>query len=60
VDRTEYQTQGIYIQDESGFGRWKILAGLREEFYRGKAEDSAGDLHENIFLPREPDGQSGR
>ena len=52
VEGSEYQTQGVYIQDELSFNRWKILASLREEFYQGEAEDSAEGLHENVFLPR--------
>jgi iron complex outermembrane receptor protein len=52
VDASAYQTQGIYIQDEIGFNRWKILASLREEFYHGEDEDGATGLHENVFLPR--------
>jgi len=52
VDADIYHTQGIYIQDEISFKRWKILASLREEFYKGDNEDSAGRLSENVFLPR--------
>jgi iron complex outermembrane receptor protein len=52
VEGSEYETQGIYVQDEVSFDRWKILASLREEFYEGDDEDSAAGLHENVFLPR--------
>ena len=52
VEPSEYQTQGIYIQDELSFARWKILASLREEFYQGGDDDGSGSLQENVFLPR--------
>ncbi len=53
VNADEYSTQGIYIQDELSFNRWKILVSLREEFYQGgKDDDSAGSFTENVFLPR--------
>jgi iron complex outermembrane recepter protein len=52
VDPDIYHTQGVYIQDELSFNRWKILVSLREEFYKGDNSDSAGSLSENVFLPR--------
>ncbi len=52
VDPDIYHTQGIYFQDELGFNRWKVLFSLREEFYKGDAQDSAGSLKQNVFLPR--------
>ncbi len=52
VDPDIYHTQGVYLQDEISFKRWKILASLREEFYKGDNTDSAGRLTENVFLPR--------
>ena len=52
VDANMYHTQGVYLQDELSFDRWKILVGLREEFYKGDNTDSAGKLSENVFLPR--------
>jgi iron complex outermembrane recepter protein len=52
VNADIYHTQGIYLQDEFSFNRWKILVSLREEFYKGDEDDSAGGLSENVFLPR--------
>ncbi len=53
VDPEVYSTQGVYIQDELSFNRWKILVSLREEFYQGgDDDDSAGSFTENVFLPR--------
>jgi iron complex outermembrane recepter protein len=52
VDPSDYNTQGIYLQDEFNFKRWKILVSLREEFYKSDDEDSTGDPDENVFLPR--------
>ncbi len=52
VEGSEYNTQGIYIQDELSFNRFKVLVSLREEFYEGDNEDSVGDMNENVFLPR--------
>jgi iron complex outermembrane receptor protein len=52
VDDDVYHTQGIYVQDQLNYKRWKILFSLREEFYKGDETDSAGGLRENIFLPR--------
>ncbi len=52
VNADVYHTQGVYLQDELSFNRWKILVSLREEFYKGDDTDSAGGLSENVFLPR--------
>jgi len=52
VDPDIYHTQGIYMQDELSFNRWKVLVSLREEFYKSDNSDSAGRLSENVFLPR--------
>jgi iron complex outermembrane receptor protein len=52
VDDNMYHTQGIYVQDQLSYQHWKILFSLREEFYKGEQTDSAGGLHQNIFLPR--------
>lgn len=49
VDGTVYQTQGIYLQNQLNYKKWKLLFSLREEFYRGG--DSSG-VKENVFLPR--------
>jgi iron complex outermembrane receptor protein len=52
VDPNIYHTQGVYLQDELSFSKWKVLVSLREEFYKGDNSDSAGSLGENVFLPR--------
>jgi iron complex outermembrane receptor protein len=52
VDDDVYHTQGVYIQDLASWKKWKLLFSLREEFYKGDEDDSAGDLRENVFLPR--------
>jgi iron complex outermembrane receptor protein len=52
VDASIYHTQGIYFQEQVAFNRWKLLVGLREEFYRGAADDSAEGFKENVLLPR--------
>jgi len=52
VNTDIYHTQGVYLQDEMTFKRWRILMSLREEFYKGDDTDSAGNLSENVFLPR--------
>ena len=52
VDADTYHTQGVYLQDELSYKRWKVLVSLREEFYKGGNEDSAGKLSQNVFLPR--------
>lgn len=52
VDGSVYHTQGVYAQDEIGFGRLKVLIGIREEFYVGDGQDSAETLNQQVFLPR--------
>jgi iron complex outermembrane receptor protein len=52
VNADVYSTQGVYLQDELNFNRWKILVSLREEFYQGGDDDNAGSFTENVFLPR--------
>ncbi len=52
VDGSQYHTQGIYVQDELSFNRFKVLVSLREEFYKGDNEDSAGNLSENVYSCR--------
>ncbi|MGZ3944262.1 MAG: TonB-dependent siderophore receptor [Mucilaginibacter sp.] len=52
VNDDVYHTQGVYMQDQLSLGRWKLLVGLREEFYKGDENDSIGDLRERVFLPR--------
>jgi iron complex outermembrane receptor protein len=53
VDDDVYHTQGVYMQDLVSWKHWKLLVSLREERYKGDDDDdSAGDLRENVFLPR--------
>ncbi len=53
VDDDVYHTQGVYVQDQLSYDRWKLLFSLREEFYKGDEADSGSTgLKENIFLPR--------
>lgn len=52
VNDDVYHTQGAYAQDQASLGRWKLLIGLREEFYKGDENDSTGNLREHVFLPR--------
>ncbi|MCH3994634.1 MAG: TonB-dependent siderophore receptor [Prevotella sp.] len=39
VDADIYRTQGLYIQEFLTWNRWKLLAGIRREFYRGADDD---------------------
>lgn len=53
VDDNIYHTQGVYVQDQLGWNKWKLLFSLREEFYKGDdVGDSSQDLAETVFLPR--------
>jgi len=54
VDASIYHTQGGYLQEQIGLGKWKMLIGLRQEAYRadGNQEDSSQEDVVNIFLPR--------
>ncbi|MEO8822373.1 MAG: TonB-dependent receptor [Ginsengibacter sp.] len=52
VDGDVYHTQGIYFQDEISLNRWKLLVGLREEFYKGQGEDDDDEIDQQVFLPR--------
>ncbi|MBS1598278.1 MAG: TonB-dependent siderophore receptor [Bacteroidetes bacterium] len=52
VNADMYHTSGIYLQEQVAFNGWKLLAGLRKEYYRGENEDSAGGFQQNILLPR--------
>ena len=45
-----YHTQGVYLQDEISLNRWKLLVGLREEFYKGLGDEE--EIDEQVFLPR--------
>ena len=55
VEASVYHTQGIYVQEQISYNKWKLLVGLREEIYRAGDDDNAdttGDVKENVFLPR--------
>jgi len=53
IDANSYFTQGIYVQEQLALNRWKLLIGLRKEFYRAdKEEDSFPGFKKNIFLPK--------
>jgi iron complex outermembrane receptor protein len=53
VDGDIYHTQGIYLQEQVSLNRFKLLVGLRQEFYSGdNTGDSAGVFKQNVFLPR--------
>ena len=53
VDASLYQTQGMYIQEQVAYNKWKLLIGLREEMYRsGDDDDTTDQAKENILLPR--------
>lgn len=54
VDPTIYHTQGVYWQDQIALKKWKLLLGLREEFYRAdiRQKDSSREDVVNVFLPR--------
>ncbi len=50
VDDDVYQTQGVYVQDQIRLNRWRLLFGLREEFYKGEGDDD--EINQKVFLPR--------
>ncbi len=53
VDASAYSTQGVYLQDQADWKKWKLLIGLREEFYHaGDETDSSDDDGLRVFLPR--------
>lgn len=52
VDGDVYHTQGIYVQDQISLNRWKMLLGLREEFYKGEGGDEVDKINQQVFLPR--------
>ncbi len=54
VDASIYHTQGVYLQEQIALDKWKMLIGLRKEWYRedGTHEDSSQESVVNIFLPR--------
>ena len=52
VDGDVYHTQGVYLQDEISLNKWKVLIGLREEFYKSHGEDEHDEIEQQVFLPR--------
>lgn len=53
--RTRQRMYGFYLQDFIEAGRFKVLLGLRQEYYRDIIEGSAGQdslINQNAFLPR--------
>ncbi|HVU59096.1 MAG TPA: TonB-dependent siderophore receptor [Puia sp.] len=52
VDGDVYYTHGVYVQDFISFHRWKFLAGLRQEFYRGSGDDGDEGIRQNILTWR--------
>jgi len=52
VNSEAFRTQGIYAQELLSYKKWNALFSLRQEFYKGDADDSTGGLAENVFLPR--------
>jgi len=53
VEGSVYHTQGIYVQEQIRYNKWKLLIGLREEMYAaGDDDDTANQSKENILLPR--------
>jgi iron complex outermembrane receptor protein len=55
-DADQYHTQGIYVQDQIVYKKFRLLLGLRREFYRAPADDDDDDSGpatvENVWLPR--------
>lgn len=57
ADADVYHTQGFYVQEFLSWKRWKLLAGIRREFYRGEDDGSSEgtdqeNKDENIWLPK--------
>jgi iron complex outermembrane receptor protein len=53
VDASQYTTQGVYVQEQINWNKFKWLIGLREEYYNaGTESDSSQEDQVNIFLPR--------
>ena len=45
----EYSTSGLYVQEQLSYNKWKLLASLRQEFYRAEDDNS---IKQNVLLPR--------
>jgi len=54
LDADQYHTNGFYVQDQIGYKKFRLLLGLRREFYRSPADDDSGSpaTVQNIWLPR--------
>ncbi|MBS1933397.1 MAG: TonB-dependent siderophore receptor [Bacteroidetes bacterium] len=53
VEASVYHTQGIYIQEQASWKKWKFLFGLREELYSAGDDDDTTDQSKvNILMPR--------
>jgi iron complex outermembrane receptor protein len=55
LDADQYHTQGVYLQDQISYKKFRLLLGLRREFYRAPADDddsAAAPTVENVWLPR--------
>jgi iron complex outermembrane receptor protein len=54
LDADQYHTNGIYLQDQIGYRKFRLLLGLRREFYRSPADDNSGSVAtvQNVWLPR--------
>ena len=48
----EYATHGVYVQEQSSYNKWQVIAGLRAELYQS-GDEAKGDVsHVNRLLPR--------
>ena len=54
LDADQYHTNGFYVQDQIGYKKFRLLLGLRREFYRSPADDDSGSVAtvQNLWLPR--------
>jgi len=56
VDATVYHTQGLYIQEQVEWKKWRLLFGLRQELYTAGDNDdntdTTDDDGEKVLLPR--------
>lgn len=55
VEASIYTTQGIYVQEQLSYNKWKLLVSLRQDMYEGgdgDVADSTGDDELTALLPR--------